>query len=86
MIHIGIILGTISFLVVYYFIKKEIMCKCDDDQCDCYTKKNNMAIKYGLLTGLSVFASVLIVVYYEVITKTLIPEQKYTSVRDFLTR
>jgi hypothetical protein len=65
MIHIGIILGAITFVVFYYFIKKEIMCKCDDEQCDCYTKKNNMAIKYGLLGALTVFASCLIIIYNE---------------------
>jgi hypothetical protein len=64
MIHIAIILSIISFAVFYYFIKKEIMCKCDDDQCDCYTKKNNMAIKYGILAGLVVLASCLIIIYY----------------------
>jgi hypothetical protein len=64
MIHIAIILSVISFAVFYYFIKKEIMCKCDEDQCDCYTKKNNMAMKYGLLAGLVVFASCLIIIYY----------------------
>jgi hypothetical protein len=64
MIHIAIILAVLSFGAFYYFIKKEIMCKCDEDHCDCYTKKNNMAIKYGLLAGLVVFASCLIIIYY----------------------
>jgi hypothetical protein len=64
MIHIAIILSVISFGVFYYFIKKEIMCKCDEEQCDCYTKKNNMAMKYGILAGLVVFASCIFIIYY----------------------
>jgi hypothetical protein len=86
MLHIGIILATITFLIFYYFIKKEIMCKCDDDTCDCYTKKNNMAIKYGLLTGLMVFASVLIIVYYNDIKNLFGSTQRFTTVRQVLTQ
>lgn len=48
--YLGILLACISFLIFYNIIKREIICNCDDLTCDCYSKKQKMAIKYGILT------------------------------------
>ena len=48
--YLGILLASISFIIFYFIIKKEIICNCDDTTCDCYSKKQKMAIKYGILT------------------------------------
>jgi hypothetical protein len=61
--YLGIILSIISFMIFYYFIKKEIICQCDDETCDCYTKKHNIAVKYGILTATFTFMTYLLVVY-----------------------
>ena len=71
--YLGIILSIISFMIFYYFIKKEIICKCDDETCDCYTKKHNMAVKYGILTGAFTFMTYLLVIYQNDLLQMIFP-------------
>jgi hypothetical protein len=55
MYYLGIGLSIISFILFYYLIKQEIICKCDEISCNCYTKKHKIAIKYGLVTSAFTF-------------------------------
>jgi hypothetical protein len=73
--YIGIILAIISFFIFYFVIKKEIICKCDDNTCDCYTKKQKMAIKYGFLTSTFTFMTWIICYYRNDILKILFPSK-----------
>jgi hypothetical protein len=61
--YLGIILSIIGFLIFYYFIKQEIICQCDDNNCDCFTKKHKIAVKYGILAAAFTFMSYLIFAY-----------------------
>ena len=72
---IGIILSIISFVIFYFVIKKEIICKCDDTICDCYSKKQKMAIKYGFLTASFTFMTWIICYYQNDIFKIFFPQK-----------
>lgn len=61
--YLGISLSIIAFIIFYYFIKKEIICQCDDMSCDCFTKKHNISVKYGILAATFTFMSYLIFLY-----------------------
>jgi hypothetical protein len=71
--YLGIFLSIVAFIIFYYFIKKEIICQCDDDTCDCFSKKNKMAVKYGILGTLFTFMTYLLIVYQNDILLTFFP-------------
>jgi hypothetical protein len=74
--YLGIFLSILAFIIFYYFIKQEIICKCNDEMCDCFTKKNNIAVKYGILAGAFVFMSYLFITYQDDILLFIKPQVK----------